>query len=277
MTEPLKGKSIAVLESRELEELTRLLRKEGADTVPVPMVAIHDQPDEGPVLAWLRELVDGRFETLVAMTGEGLRRLHGFASRAGMAEEYVVALGESDLIVRGPKPARALKELGVAGYSTSPSPTSDGVIEALGQRQLNGKVVGLQSFEEADERLEQHIRDAGAEPRVVLPYVYRPDCSDEDVLGLIRDLGDGAVDVVAVTSSPQVSRLFAVAEAHGKVPQLTAALGKACVAAVGPVAEAGLRSRGVRVDVCPERGGFVMKKLVEYLKRYFSADGEGEG
>ena len=43
------------------------------------------------------------------------------------------------------------------------------------------------------------------------------------------------------------------------------------VAAVGPVAEESLREQSIRVDVCPEKGGFVMKKLVEYLKRHYDA------
>jgi uroporphyrinogen-III synthase len=38
------------------------------------------------------------------------------------------------------------------------------------------------------------------------------------------------------------------------------------VAAVGPVVAETLRRRGARVDVCPEQG-FVMKKLVQELKR----------
>ena len=45
------------------------------------MIAIRDAPDPAPVEAWLRRFADGTCDDLVLMTGEGLRRLLGFARR----------------------------------------------------------------------------------------------------------------------------------------------------------------------------------------------------
>ena len=50
------------------------------------MVSILDAPDAGPVRAWLDDLAAGRFDLLVLMTGEAVRRLVGFAERGGAKE-----------------------------------------------------------------------------------------------------------------------------------------------------------------------------------------------
>src|ERR1700693_5105534 len=113
MTHSLEGRTVAVAEGRQLEDLAALLEKEGATALRCPMVSILDAPDPGPVLAWLRELVAGRFSMIVLMTGEALRRLLGFADRAGIREAGVTALGQTRTITRGPKPGRALKEIGL--------------------------------------------------------------------------------------------------------------------------------------------------------------------
>ena len=75
--------TVALAEGRQLEELAQMLEKEGAKPLRCPMVSILDAPDPAPVLAWLDELMAGRFDYLVLLTGEGMRRLLGFAERAG--------------------------------------------------------------------------------------------------------------------------------------------------------------------------------------------------
>jgi uroporphyrinogen-III synthase len=77
----LSGRRIVVPETRELGQLVRMLEEHGADTVSCPMIAIRDAPDPAPVEAWLRRFAGGACDDLVLMTGEGLRRLLGFARR----------------------------------------------------------------------------------------------------------------------------------------------------------------------------------------------------
>lgn len=270
MTRPLEGHRAALLETRQLDELARLLENEGAEALRYPLVAIHDHPDAEPIVAWLQEFTAGRFDILVLMTGEGVRRLHGFAERAGMRDEYVRALTWTLTVTRGPKPVQALKALEIAPGVVAPTPTTEGVIEALKAIPLSGKTVGVQLFDESGPELSDFLSSQGATERAILPYVYGPASDEEQVVELIHALAEGKIDIVAVTSRPQVHRLFAVAEARGLMESLQDGLKRTCVAAVGPVAAESLHERGVAVTVCPERGGFVMKKLVEYLKRHFA-------
>src|SRR2546425_6664363 len=83
MALPLAGRTIALAEGRQLEELAEMLEKEGATALRCPMVSMLDAPDAPPVEAWLDDLIAGRLDWVVLLTGEGLRRLLGFADRAG--------------------------------------------------------------------------------------------------------------------------------------------------------------------------------------------------
>ncbi|MCS6849864.1 MAG: uroporphyrinogen-III synthase [Gemmataceae bacterium] len=265
----LSGRTIALAEGRQLEELAELLQQEGAIPLRCPMIGILDAPDPAPVLAWLRELVAGRFWWVILLTGEGLRRLLGFAERAGFRADVIEALARTRTLTRGPKPVRALKEIGLAPSRVAPSPTSEGVMEALRDEDLAGTVVGLQLYSDSPSPLPAFLTSKGAEVRTVLPYVYAPAADGQRVVELIDRMVAGGVDAIIFTSSPQVDRLFEVAAAEGRTEALRHGLARTRVAAVGPVVADNLRQRGVAVAVCPERG-FVMKNLVEHLKRSWS-------
>jgi uroporphyrinogen-III synthase len=77
------------------------------------------------------------------------------------------------------------------------------------------------------------------------------------------------VDLLAITSSPQVDRLFEVARENNLEPELRDGLGNTLVASVGPVASETLERLGVRVDVCPD-DRFVMKRLVQAISERMS-------
>jgi uroporphyrinogen-III synthase len=200
------------------------------------------------------------------MTGEALRRLLGFAERAGLRQPFVAAVGRTKTLTRGPKPVRALKEIGLVPTKIAETPTTDGVIVALRSEPLAGRTVGVTLYGVDNPALVHFLEGAGATVRTVLPYVYAPAADADRVADLIARLAAGTVDVLLFTSSPQVHRLFEVAAQRGLEATLKQGFEKSCVAAVGPVLAENLRERGVRVDVCPEQG-FVMKNLVQHIKR----------
>ena len=72
-----------------------------------------DPPDATPVLDWIRDLIAGRFESVVLMTGEAVRRMLGLAEREGLRDALVAALGRTPSLTRGPKPALPLKDIGI--------------------------------------------------------------------------------------------------------------------------------------------------------------------
>jgi uroporphyrinogen-III synthase len=267
MSAPLEGRTVALAEGRQLEELAGLLQQEGAAVLRCPLLSILDAPDAAPVDAWLGELVGGQMGLLILMTGEAVRRLFGFAGRAGLADDYVAALGRVPILARGPKPVKALRELGVAAaVKQAAAPTTEGVMASLKDEPLAGRTVGLTLYGSDNPLLEAYLHDAGAKVRPVLSYVFAPAADDERVANLIAALNDGRVDAVVFTSSPQVDRLWEVADKRNLEAALRQGLERTKVAAVGPVVADALRVRGVRIGVCPEQG-WVMKNLVRHLAR----------
>ncbi|HVS39580.1 MAG TPA: uroporphyrinogen-III synthase [Gemmataceae bacterium] len=266
MTRPLEGRRVALAESRQLDELVRLLEKEGASPLPCPMVGILDAPDPAPVVEWLRELTAGGLDVVVLMTGEGLRRLLGFAERFGLRENAIAALRKTLVITRGPKPALALREVDLGPGKAAEAPTTAGVVAALRKLPLKGRTVGVTLYGEPNPVLVEFLEGAGAAVRTVLPYIYAPAADADRVADLIERLARGDVDAIVFTSSAQLDRLFEVAAARGLEGMLRMGLDRVRVAAVGPIMAEKLQTKGIRVDVRPEQG-FVMKNLVAQLAR----------
>jgi uroporphyrinogen-III synthase len=265
---PLARRTIAVPETRELNTLARLLEERGAIAIRCPLVAIDDAPDPAPVEAWLRRFNEG-CDDLILLTGEGLGRLTGFARRAGLETAFLARLATVRKITRGPKPARALRDLGLTPDLPATEPTSAGVMAALAGMDLRGRRIGVQLYpENAHERLLGFIASAGATADAVLPYVYASAADDGKVVALIKRIVGGEIDVVAFTSAAQVRRLVAVAEKHDLLGSLFQGLARARVAVIGPVVDAALRAYGVRVDIAPA-DSFFMKPLVTAISAVF--------
>ena len=273
MAEELSGRRIVVPETRELGQLVRMLEECGAEAVPCPMIAIRDVPDPEPVEAWLRCFADGACDDLVLMTGEGLRRLLGFARRLDLEPAFLVALGATRKITRGPKPVRALREIGLATDVPADKPTTEGIIAAMGRHDLSGRRVGVQLYpDNANERLLKFLKGAGAEPDPVLPYVYASEADDERVIAVIAEMAAGRVDAIAFTSAPQVRRFRDVARASGREAELLQGFERIAVAAVGPIVAAELEELGVQVNSMPRDNTFFMKPLVRELAAALKKD-----
>lgn len=256
-----------VPESRELDLFAGLLEGEGAAAVRCPLVTIVDVADPVPVEDWLRRLVMGRFDDLVLLTGEGLRRLVGVAERAGMKDAAVAAIGRLRTVIRGPKPAKALRELGLKPGITAEAPTTEGVIRTLRTLDLKGRRVGVQLYPgNPNAPLLDALRAAGATADTVVPYRYASDVETDAVEKAIRALAAGGIDFVAFTSMQQIERLTKVAGERGLEAELKLGLGRTRIAVAGPVVGKVLEDMGYAIAAMPD-SNFHMKPLVNAMIR----------
>ena len=150
MADRLNGTRILILETREEAQFSKLLAEQGAEVVQCPMFTIQDAPDPTPVEAWIRRAIERPLDDLVLMTGEGLRRLMKIVRRLGVEADFVTSLGKTRKFARGPKPGRALREIGLEPQMTTEKPTSEGVAEMLAKLALSGHRLGLQLYPDKD-------------------------------------------------------------------------------------------------------------------------------
>ncbi|MGY8678101.1 uroporphyrinogen-III synthase [Bradyrhizobium sp. UFLA05-153] len=262
----LNGYRILILETREEAQFSKLLAEQGADVVQCPMFAIHDAPDPAPVEAWIRRCIDRPFDDLVLMTGEGLRRMIKLARERGIDQALVEALAKSRKFTRGPKPGRALREIGLDSQQTTEKPTTEGVIEMLAKIDLGRHRLGLQLYPDKDHSaLIGSLEAQGAEVDTVLPYVYDPKAADANIVTAIDEMAEGRIDAIALTNLGQVRRLIEAAKAHGSEARLRAGFERTLIASVGPAVSGELAAHGLRTDVAPVEDHYFMRPLISAM------------
>jgi uroporphyrinogen-III synthase len=261
----LAGKVVAVPEARQLDVLAGLLERRGATALRCPLVDILDSRDEASVVGWIERFVATPTDLIVFYTGEGIRRLMGFASRAKLDASFVAALARTPKLTRGPKPRRALLELGLEPEHTAAEPTTEGLVATARAIETPLRRVAIQLYSaDQDRSLVEHFAQRGAAVDCVAPYVYASASDDEHVATLIGELAAGRVDAIAFTSKSQVQRLVDIARKRRLEGALQSGLARAKVAAVGPVVAAELEKDGFRVDAMPDEN-YSMKPLVTSL------------
>ena len=266
MADRLTGYRILILETREEAQFSRLLTEQGADVLQCPIFTIHDAPDSAPIEAWIGRFIDQPCDDLVLMTGEGLRRLIKVARRIDTEQDFIAALGKARKFARGPKPGRALREIGLEPQVTTQKPTSEGIVEMLSGLDLGGHRVGLQLYPDKDHgMLIGAITALGAAVDTVLPYIYDAQAADTNIVTAIDEMAQGRVDAIALTSSGQVRRLIEVARAHGCEARLRDGLARTPIASVGPVVSDELKSQGLRTDIAPANDAYFMKPLISAM------------
>jgi uroporphyrinogen-III synthase len=248
----LTGRRIVIPETREIEILAGMLEKHGATVMRCPLVAIRDAADPIPVVAWLERFVANPPDDLILFTGEGLLRLHKLAETAGLSKAFVAALAAVRKVTRGPKPARRLRELGLTPDLPVDPPTTAGIIAALSREDLGASRVAVQLYpDNAHTELLAFLHKAAQSVDPVLPYAYASAAEEARAIEAIRAMAAGEIDLIAFTSSPQLTRLRRVARAHRCEGALAEGFAKTKIAAVGPVVAAAIEAAGGTVAVAP--------------------------
>ena len=267
----LKGKTVALPESRQLDVLAALFERRQAKVLRVPMVTILDSPDQDSVICWLKAFINSPPRYFVILTGEGLRRLVAVAERSKLKDDFVYKLSMVRKICRGPKPVKALKEVGLNAEYLGKEPTTAGIIATLESLNLKNIDIAVQLYgEDPNLPLINYLYSCGASNvRSIAPYIYATHSDSAKVIDLIEHLHADKIDLIAFTSKPQAKRLFSVAKEYGLKSKLSEGLTRTHVAAIGPIMLQELQDYDVKVSVVPE-GKYSMKPLIKAVESLFN-------
>jgi uroporphyrinogen-III synthase len=240
-----------------------MLEAEGATALRCPLVRIAELDDTSEAKDWIERVITAPFDYTIFLTGDGFRKLLTIGDT--QAEELIKALGKTRLVTRGPKPVRALREFGLVPSLQAAPPTSEGVLDSLAKEKLDGRRIGVQLYPgKGAWPLVEALRNQAAEVYPITPYRYATDTEAARVAQAIGDLVAGKIGMVAFTSSPQVERLFDVAQEFGLEQQLSGGLARTPIASIGPVVDQALASRGLSSTVRPQ-ANFHLKPLVRAI------------
>lgn len=264
---PFTNLTIALPESRQLDILADLFTKRDANVIRCPLVAIHDSPKSEVIKQWLNEFITTPPDILIILTGEGIRRLTGFAERFNLSAQWRQALSKVYKIARGPKPNRALKELDLQAQELALEPTTDGMLLSLDQIDLSHKRLAVQLYgEDPNKKLQNYLQQRNVEFTTVAPYIYASDVETEQVIGLIQQLSDNKIDIICFTSKSQYTRMEKVADQYQLSTKLKQGLQQVKIAAVGPVVADQLRTAGYEIAVMPQEKYF-MKPMATAVEK----------
>lgn len=264
------------LESRRAEELAKLITTYGGEPVMAPAMREVPLASNHEARALVRQLLSGNIDLLILLTGVGTRVLAGVADTVCPSDEFIAALKRTKVIPRGPKPIAVLREFGVTPTLTVPEPNTwrellqvlDEAAKPPQNLELRGMRVAVQEYGVSNPELLAGLEQRGAQVSRVPVYQWALPDDVRPLRAAVKQLADGAIDVVLFTTSVQVTHLFQMAAEMKLEERLRSGFAHSMVASIGPTTSEELSRHGLRPDFEPShpKMGFLVKEAAERSK-----------
>ena len=263
---------ICSFESRRHAEMKQLIERQGGMATVAPSMREIPLEDNPKAFHFAEELLAGRVDVMVFMTGVGARALLEVLETRHPRESLFAAWDQCRVVVRGPKPQAVLREWKVRVDIRVPEPnTWRELLAALSENlPIAGQTIAVQEYGEPSLELYEELKRREAK---VLPVpVYRWDFP-EDMAPLNAAIDAtiaGEFDVLMFTSANQIANVLEAAKRQGKQAEWLEAARKCGIASIGPTASEKLRSVGLQIDVeasPPKMGPLVRAALLEANRR----------
>jgi uroporphyrinogen-III synthase len=272
------GLRVLSFESRRGAEMSKLIANSGG--VPTVVASMREVPleDNHEALEFVRELIGGKIDGVMFLTGVGAQVVLRVAENVNQREAYLDALKKIPVVARGPKPVSALRPLGVPITLIAPEPnTWRELLQALDANAavvpLRDKMIAVQEYGAANDELLSALRERGARVRRVPVYDWQLPEDVGPLRNAVQLLVHREIDVVFFTTSVQVRHLMLLAGEMKLADEVRRAMTDVFVASIGPVTSDELRQNGLPVDMVPShpKMGFLVSeaaaKAGEVLRR----------
>jgi uroporphyrinogen decarboxylase len=253
--ENFAGLRVVALESRRSEEIAELISSFGG--IPFVSPSMREVPleDAGAAIEFAKQLLTGRVDIVIFLTGVGFNYLLEAIEKNVPRERFLNSLRDIVTVVRGPKPADAMRQVALEPSYRVPEPnTWRELLESLDRNvPLANQVVALQEYGESNPSLIAGLEARGAQLLRVPVYAWDLPENIEPLEENIRAITRGERDVLLVTSSWQVVSLHRVARSLGLELDLKHALSKMVICSIGPTSSEGLLKHRLTADLVPTR------------------------
>jgi len=259
------GRRVLALESRRAAEMADLIRKQGGEPFVAPSLREVPVEEDAPVFQFAERLFAGEFDMMILLTGVGTRQLARVLATHYSGSAFADALGRITVAARGPKPAAALRELGLVPAITAPEPnTWRELLEATAGRTEHR--IAVQEYGRSNPELLAGLRARGAEVTTVRVYQYGLPDDLEPLREAARRLAAGDFEVALFTTAVQVGNLLRVAEEQGIGAATLAGLRRAMIASIGPTTTEALEEFGLSPALEPShpRIGLLVREAGEH-------------
>jgi uroporphyrinogen III methyltransferase / synthase len=253
---PLFGKRIAITRARDQagvlrEELAAL----GADVIEIPTIEIRPPASWEPLDSAIRRLEE--FQYLLVTSANGVRN---FLARLFACGRDVRALHGLTIGAIGPATAAEFARTGVKVDLVPKEYVAEGLLAALGDRDLRGKAFLIPRAKVARDVVPRVLEERGARVEVVEAYqTVVPQVSSNELDRLLTP----PLDAITFTSSSTATN-FAKLVGEGRLEEV---LRGVAIASIGPITSQTLRQLGLTVTIEAEES--TMGGLVVAIKRYF--------
>jgi uroporphyrinogen-III synthase len=270
------GRLVVGFESRRVAEMASLIERHGG--VPVSAPSLREVTlEERAALPFAEALRDGRIDIVVLMTGVGTRGLVEAASPVLDPTAFAAALGRLKVVARGPKPASALREIGLKGFVTVPEPNSfREVLETLDkQGPLAGLRVAVQEYGTKNRDLVVGLEARGADVMLVPVYRYALPEDTAPLRAALHRIAEGEIPIALFTARAQVEHALLVAGEEGIEEAVRDRLSRGLIGSVGPVCSEALRLERLPPDVEPvhPKMGHLVKESAAQAEAILSRKG----
>ncbi len=254
-SKPLFGKGVVITRPEEQSgEFVERLLAEGARPILFPTIRIVPPENMDELDRAVAEI--GTYDWIIFTSANGVRSLFRRLDEKGGDLRDLKGVSIAAI---GPATASLLARLGIRVDLVPDEFISEGVLAALGGKDMKGKRVLLPRAKVARDVIPKGLSKMGALVDVVTAYrTVNSGRKIEELEGLI---GEGKVDVITFTSPSTIIHFMDIMGEDYKIPDSIR------VACIGPVTVTAAKKLGIRVDIVQET--YTVPGMVEAIKEKF--------
>ncbi len=237
---PLFGKGVLVTRPREqAPALSNLLAEQGAEPIECPTLEICPPDSWSPVDEAIQELPSYDWVIFTSVNG-----VQAFMGRLWFHQKDARSLANAKVCCIGPRTEEEAKHWGLVADLVPKEFQAEGILDALGGLDIQGKRILIPRAKVAREILPEQLREMGAFVRVVHGYqAVPPQAKGEPLSDHFRNQD---IQYLTFTSSSTVKnfcQLFADRQEMHKLTQ------HSTVACIGPITAKTVKDEGLSVDI----------------------------